>query len=66
MFGESEFSFPETSDTRPYEEEGAVLDAFKRLTNIDPSFRSHLENRKVDLARIGQMTKRSGPKKSAS
>ena len=56
VFGESEFSFPETSDTRPYEEEGAVLDAFKRLTNIDPSFRSHLENRKVDLARIGQMT----------
>jgi hypothetical protein len=56
VFGESEFSFPEISDTKPYEEEGAVLEAFKRLANIDSSFRSHLQRKKVDLARIGQMT----------
>jgi hypothetical protein len=56
VFGDSEFSFPESNDARPYEREGAVVEAFRRLAKIDHSFRSHLQRKNVDLDRIGQMT----------
>ena len=56
IFGESEFSFPETNDLRPYQEEGPVLDAFTRLEKIDSTFRAHLKRKQIDLRRIGEMT----------
>lgn len=56
IFGDSEFSFPETNDSGPYQGDGTVLEAFKRLDTIDPTFRAHLRNKQIDLARIGEMS----------
>jgi hypothetical protein len=56
VFGPSEFGFPEGDDTRPYGEDGKVLEAFVRLAKSDPSFRSHLASKKIDLTRIAEMS----------
>ncbi len=56
ILGDSEFSFPEANDTGPYGHDGAILEAFKRLQKIDPSFRAHLGRKKINLDRIGEMS----------
>ena len=56
VFGESEFGFPETTDTAPYSEDGRVLESFGSLARIDPSFCTYLESKRVDLSRIGAMS----------
>src|SRR5579872_2218385 len=45
VFGTSEFGFPEVNDVRPYDEDGQVLESFKSLAKIDPTFREHLDNK---------------------
>jgi hypothetical protein len=56
VFGDSEFGFPEADDTRPYDEDGKVFEAFLSLEKIDPTFRAHLSKKKIDLRRIGSMS----------
>ena len=56
VFGSSEFGFPEENDTGPYEEDGRVLDAFKSLARIDPTFRAHLRDKEINLDAIGDMS----------
>jgi hypothetical protein len=56
VFGRSEFGFPEPNDVQPYEEDGRVLESFKSLAEIDPSFRRHLGEKEIRLDSIGAMS----------
>lgn len=56
VFGSSDFGFPEANDIRPYEEDGRVLESFKSLAKIDPTFRQHLDDNGIKLELIGSMT----------
>lgn len=56
VFGPSEFGFPEAHDVRPYADEGRVLESFRSLARIDPTFRDHLESKGIDLALVANMS----------
>jgi hypothetical protein len=55
ILGDSDFGFPEESDSGPYAHDGHVLKSFTALAKQDPSFANYLKNRHVDLSKIDEM-----------